>query len=270
MLLLGLPGFLTAGRHRRATKPERPGGPTMTLVSSVIRTEGRPAAPAAPAVRKRRIPRWLAVTVLIALLLAVGGSATLVIAGHMMTSGYTSRSLTALPPEKAKSDPGALAAKIRGFEKKLAALAPTGIHVVVDTAANKLYLKDGTKVLREAVISCGSGLVLVNPFGGKDWVFDTPRGERTVKGKITNPVWTKPDWAFIEEGEAIPKSRKERIEEGVLGDYALAIGNGYLLHGTLYKRMLGRNVSHGCIRIGDEDLEVLYRTVPVGAKVFLY
>jgi L,D-transpeptidase YbiS len=55
-----------------------------------------------------------------------------------------------------------------------------------------------------------------------------------------------------------------------MGDYALGIGNGYFLHGTLYTRLLGRNVTHGCVRIGDADLEYLYKNVPLGTKVYLF
>jgi L,D-transpeptidase YbiS len=55
-----------------------------------------------------------------------------------------------------------------------------------------------------------------------------------------------------------------------MGDYALGLGNGYFIHGTLYKRMLGRNVSHGCVRLGDEDLAHLYRNVPIGTRVFIF
>ncbi len=97
-----------------------------------------------------------------------------------------------------------------------------------------------------------------------------PPGRAAVKSKAKNPTWIKPDWAFIEEGEAIPKNYGDRAEEGVLGDYALGIGNGYFLHGTLYTRLLGRNVTHGCVRIGDEDLEYLYRNVPLGTKVYIF
>ena len=55
-----------------------------------------------------------------------------------------------------------------------------------------------------------------------------------------------------------------------MGDYALGIGRGYFLHGTLYKRLLGRNVSHGCVRLGDEDLEFLFKTATLGTKVIIY
>jgi L,D-transpeptidase YbiS len=60
------------------------------------------------------------------------------------------------------------------------------------------------------------------------------------------------------------------VEEGVLGDYALAFGNGYFIHGTLYKRLLGRNVTHGCIRVGDEDLETIYKLSRLGTKIYIF
>jgi L,D-transpeptidase YbiS len=80
----------------------------------------------------------------------------------------------------------------------------------------------------------------------------------------------KPDWAFIEEGEEIPRDGSGRAEPGVMGDYAVAIGDGYYLHGTLYKRLLGRNVSHGCVRLGDDDIEFIYKTTKIGTRVILF
>ena len=92
-----------------------------------------------------------------------------------------------------------------------------------------------------------------------------------MKGKITNPVWRRPDWAFIEEGLAVPSAtHPSRYEYGVLGDYALSLGDGYLIHGTLYKRFLGMPVTHGCIRMNDEDLEATFKTLNVGSRVYIY
>jgi L,D-transpeptidase ErfK/SrfK len=160
---------------------------------------------------------------------------------------------------------------VQQLERRMAGLLPKGVYIVIDTAANRLYLKEGDKVVREAIVSCGSGVILEEPGGKKrSWVFDTPRGEFAVKSKITNPYWVKPDWAFIEEGEAIPKVLEDRIEAGTLGDYALGFGQGYFIHGTLYTRLLGRNVTHGCVRVGDEDLKAVFRAVPIGAKIYIY
>lgn len=164
-----------------------------------------------------------------------------------------------------------LKAKNRNLRGIIEGLAPSGLYIVVDTAENVLFLRHGDTIIRKAVISAGSGSILKDPSGKRRWVFDTPRGEFNVQSKIVKPKWIKPDWAFIEEGEDIPKKiSKERIEEGVLGDYALGLGDGYFIHGTLYTRLLGRNVTHGCIRVGDEDLMAIFNASGIGTKVFIF
>lgn len=164
----------------------------------------------------------------------------------------------------------ALRARNLGLRQRLKGLTPNEIYIVVDTGRNMLYLKRGDRTIREAVISSGSGSILKDPSGKRQWIFDTPRGEYHVKTKYIAPAWTRPDWAFIEEGEAIPKDPRKRVEEGVLGDYALGFGNGYFIHGTLYTRLLGRNVTHGCIRVGDRDLKTVYAAAGVGTRIYIF
>jgi lipoprotein-anchoring transpeptidase ErfK/SrfK len=131
-----------------------------------------------------------------------------------------------------------------------------------------MYKKN--KLVREGICSTGSYIEL-EVGNEKTYKFETPKGVFTVKGKIVDPVWKKPDWAFAEEGLPIPSPNDDsRFEYGVLGDYALNLGNGYLIHGTLYQRFLGMAVTHGCVRLSDGDLEYIYREMPVGAKVFIY
>jgi len=154
--------------------------------------------------------------------------------------------------------------------KRLAALRPQGRYIVIDSHRNRLQVfEDGARLL-DAVCSTGSGTVLVHPSGKKVWTFDTPLGERRVIRKVRNPVWSKPDWAFIEEGFQPPKDPNLRVDSDSLGDYALYLGEGYIIHGTLFQTLLGQGVTHGCVRLGDEDLEYVYRAIPVGARVYLY
>ena len=153
--------------------------------------------------------------------------------------------------------------------KRIRAFPLQSVYIVVDTADNLLYLKDGPRTLLKATISAGSGSLLIDPSGKRKWIFETPRGEFTIQSKIVKPTWYKPDWAFIEEGKPIPKNVKDRVEAGVLGDYGLGFGDGYFIHGTLYTRLLGKNITHGCIRVGDEDLKTLFQSVPLGTKVFI-
>lgn len=156
------------------------------------------------------------------------------------------------------------------LRKKISKNLINANFIVIDTAKNILYLKKGMEILKQAVVSCGSGNILEEPDGKRKWVFDTPRGEFKVLSKLRNPVWVKPDWAFIEEGENIPKKRTDRLEAGVLGDYAMGFGDGFFIHGTLYTRLLGRNVTHGCIRVGDEDLKAIYKAVSAGTKIYIF
>jgi L,D-transpeptidase YbiS len=161
-------------------------------------------------------------------------------------------------------------AAARRANQRLAALRPSGRCVVIDSHRNLLRVFDGDRLLREAVCSAGSGTVLVHPSGTRTWTFDTPLGERRVIRKVRDPVWFKPDWAFIEEGFQPPEDRSLRIDSVSLGDYALYLGDGYIIHGTLFQTLLGQGVTHGCVRLGNEDLEYVYRTIPVGARVFLH
>jgi L,D-transpeptidase YbiS len=164
----------------------------------------------------------------------------------------------------------ALRSRYRSLSKQLAQLMPGQPYIVVDTARNHLYVKRHDQVLLDALASTGSGTILDKPAEAGQWVFDTPRGEFAVQTKLVNPVWVKPDWAFVEEGLAIPKSAADRIEPGVLGEYALGFGKGYFIHGTLYPRLLGRNVTHGCIRLNDDDLKSVYQMARVGTPIMIF
>lgn len=160
--------------------------------------------------------------------------------------------------------------KNKRMQRVVRSYAPRGVFIVIDTARNRLYLKKQGRVLLDAICSTGSGQSLPHPTEDREWVFDTPRGEFHVQGKLRHPLWRKPDWAFIEEGEPVPRDEEERFERGVLGDYGLAFGDGYFIHGTLYTRFLGRSVTHGCVRLGDEDLEFLFRKAPVETPIFIF
>ncbi len=235
--------------------------------SRIVGLEGQSLPPG----KKPRRPWWLWLLVGVSLLVMTIFAGVLTYGWYLGHRSGNAQAEVVIKDDKGKPiAPDKLAAANDKLRKKLAALAPKGQYVVIDTANNRVYLREGDRTLREMVASCGSGNVLVDPVGGRTWTFDTPRGQFQVKSKVNNPVWIKPDWAFIEEGEPIPKDPRQRADANVMGDYALGIGNGYFIHGTLYKRLLGRNVSHGCVRLGDEDLELLFKTATLGTKVIIY
>jgi L,D-transpeptidase ErfK/SrfK len=212
-------------------------------------------------------------------LLAVGltlAALALVCVGTSVVLARLGRPFAAAPFDATPSitgpaaDPTHLARRAVQAQKQLARVEPKGVYIVVDSYRNRLRLIQNGRVIRTAVCSTGTGIVLKDPRNGKTWVFDTPVGERVVERKVKHPVWAKPDWAFIEEGWLPPSDPNERFDDASLGDYALYIGDGFIIHGTLFKSLLGRRVTHGCIRLGDEDLEFVYRHAPIGTRVYLY
>lgn len=173
-------------------------------------------------------------------------------------------------------DPGAekriknLQTQVKNLERRIERLTPGNAYLVVNTTENRFMLYKNRQMIREGLCSTGS-MISLEGEGDQKWFFRTPRGDYRVQGKIENPVWRRPDWAFIEEGLPVPPGdHPSRYERGVLGDYALTLGDGYMIHGTLYQRFIGLPVTHGCIRMLDDDLKVVFETLPAGAKVFIY
>ncbi|HWG52902.1 MAG TPA: L,D-transpeptidase [Gemmatimonadaceae bacterium] len=85
--------------------------------------------------------------------------------------------------------------------------------------------------------------------------FETSEGHEIVVGKelIVPPFGTN-----------------QRKYRGVLGSHRLNLGDGYALHGTNEPASVGKAVSHGCVRLRNEDIDYLYGLVPVGTAVYIY
>jgi len=67
-----------------------------------------------------------------------------------------------------------------------------------------------------------------------------------------------------------PFGTNQRRYMGVLGTRRLDLGDGYGIHGTDTPSSIGQSVSHGCVRMFNEDVEKLYPMVPVGTAVYIY
>ena len=163
-----------------------------------------------------------------------------------------------------------LSKDIQRLTKKYIAYTSGQSYIVINTTYNRFFLYQNKKLVREGRCSSGSYTMLQTE-GKRKWIFKTPKGKYWIQGKITNPVWKRPDWSFVEEGLPVPSpDDPSRWEYGVLGDYAMSIGDGYLIHGTICKRFLGMPVTHGCVRLNDDDLAAIYNTLSIGSKVYIF
>ena len=178
---------------------------------------------------------------------------------------------TVQPADSAADELAPLRSRVAGLEHKLAARGPRGTYLVIDRANNRLWVRRSGEVMHEAVVSTGSRTVLEEAGGqGRTWTFDTPTGKFRVRSERKDPIWVKPDWAFLEEGQQPPKLTRERVEKGSLGEWALDLGDGYMIHGTLYERLLGRSLTHGCVRVGRDDLRFVARAAGPGTFVYIF
>lgn len=104
-------------------------------------------------------------------------------------------------------------------------------RIIVDLSDRTLYLLDGNKVLRGFPVGIGKMLT------------QTPEGEYTIINKAPNPG-------------------------GPFGAYWMGLSRPhYGIHGTNDPSSIGGEVSHGCIRMFNQDVVQLAGIVPIGTRV---
>ena len=122
--------------------------------------------------------------------------------------------------------------------------------------------------------SAAMGQVITYPvsMGRMDW--RTPLGMTRVVDKQKDPSWTPPASIKREhaaKGDPLPDVVPPG-PDNPLGKYAMRLGvSGYLIHGTDAAKAdgIGMRVTHGCMRMYNEDVAKLFPLVPVGAPVYL-
>jgi lipoprotein-anchoring transpeptidase ErfK/SrfK len=104
-------------------------------------------------------------------------------------------------------------------------------RIIVDVSDRKLHLLDGDRVVRTFPVGIGKMLT------------KTPIGEYTLMNKERNPG-------------------------GPFGVYWLGLSKPhYGIHGTNNPASIGKQVSHGCVRMYNQDVTYLANTVPIGTRV---
>ena len=117
--------------------------------------------------------------------------------------------------------------------------------IFVDKSQNILILKDGDEVVKVYQVSTGENN-------------GTPAGTFKIKDKLENPVW-------FNKGIALPPESPQNV----LGTRWMGFDTmpGYGIHGTIDPQTIGQQVTAGCVRMRNEDVEQLYSIVPYGTSV---
>ena len=118
--------------------------------------------------------------------------------------------------------------------------------ILVNKSQNVLFLKSGEEVLKIYHVSTGRNGI-------------TPVGTFKIATKIEKPVW------FKNGGAPIPSESPENE----LGSRWMGFDTDphYGIHGTLHPDQIGQQVTDGCVRLKNEEVEELFDIVPVGTEV---
>ena len=141
-----------------------------------------------------------------------------------------------------------------------------GRHVVMLRGSRRVFFLDNGNLRNAFPVAVGM----------PGW--ETPTGRFEVLQKIPNPVWVHPV-----SGERV----EEQGPDNPLGSHWIAFhrdclgrdahdGEAWItikgctttgFHGTPHRWTVGRAVSHGCVRLYNEDVSALYRQVSLGTQV---
>jgi lipoprotein-anchoring transpeptidase ErfK/SrfK len=116
--------------------------------------------------------------------------------------------------------------------------------ILVDKSQNIMLLKSDEEVIKTYIVSTG-----------KDNC--TPVGVFKIVNKLANPTWFK-------AGAVVPAGSSENVLGTRWMGFDLA---GYGIHGTTEPKELGKQVTQGCVRLSNSDVEELYDIIPTGTEV---
>lgn len=117
-------------------------------------------------------------------------------------------------------------------------------NILVDKSQNILILRSGNEIIKTYVVSTGKNNC-------------TPVGNFKIVNKLVDPAWFK-------AGAVVPAESPQNILGTRWMGFDLA---GYGIHGTTEPESLGSQVTQGCVRMSNQDVEELYTIVPVGTEV---
>jgi len=118
------------------------------------------------------------------------------------------------------------------------------LTITIDKSDNRLTLKNGDEIVKVYPVSTGKN-------------DSSPVGQFTIKHRYADPVW-------FHKGVVVEaKSPKNYLGTRWLGFDLPKYG----IHGTIEPELIGQQVSGGCIRMRNEDVQELYDMIPLGTVV---
>ncbi len=119
-------------------------------------------------------------------------------------------------------------------------------NIFVDKSQNILILKDNNEVIKVYRVSTGQNN-------------STPVGTYKITSKLEDPVW-------FNRGVVVPPESPANVLGTRWLGFDLA---GYGIHGTVAPESIGEQVTAGCVRMLNHEVEELYSLIPYGTEVVI-
>ncbi|MBI3322771.1 MAG: L,D-transpeptidase family protein [Candidatus Omnitrophica bacterium] len=117
-------------------------------------------------------------------------------------------------------------------------------RIVVDKSQNELLMTQDNQFFKSYLVATGEN-------------GSTPTGTFKIVNKVPNPVWYR-------QGAVVPPDSPENI----LGTRWLGLNKqGYGIHGSVDPTTMGQQVTAGCVRMTNAEVEELFAIVPTGTEV---
>ena len=128
----------------------------------------------------------------------------------------------------------------------VAVTSSAALNLKVDLSERRLYVLEGDEVVKSYPVTVGTSK------------HPTPRGAFSMRRIIWNPRWVPPDAAWAKNKQA----RGPGDPKNPMGKVKIFFKEpDYYLHGTLSEKELGTAASHGCVRLRNEDIIEVARTL---------
>jgi lipoprotein-anchoring transpeptidase ErfK/SrfK len=127
----------------------------------------------------------------------------------------------------------------------------TETRLLLNLKKRRVFVYQGQKIIASYPVAIGR----------RGW--ETPTGQFRVIQMVREPVWEHP---FT--GQLVPSGKNNPLGARWIGfwtDGANFIG----FHGTPQENLIGQAVSHGCVRMRDQDIKALFEKVKIGTSAIV-
>jgi L,D-transpeptidase YnhG len=127
------------------------------------------------------------------------------------------------------------------------------LKLILRLSERRVYLYQDDQVLVSYPVAVGK----------PGW--ETPTGTFKISHKVKNPAWESP----LEKGVFVPPGPGNPLGDRLIVFAELGSKGFVGFHGTPNESLIGRAVSHGCVRMRNNDIRALFERVKVNTPVIV-